>query len=458
MQPWTETIISVSEFEPATRLFRIAGDWQLRLSGPVESGEIGYWRLPPDASPRFELWCAPGAVTGCIRFVQFTGVEQEPIRVAARAWDTGGIYSLMVRSNDIPGLFQKAIELGWWAESRPIRFQFGTSDLRNVVLQGPHGINVAVYERISPAFTEFPVGRISQGFNSMRMVRKKPVARAFYEDVLGFGVLFDNGREPEKPARSNFGIPFNYTPAIERSATALQPSLPGETGRVEVMQIEGFEGDDLSGRALPPNLGILSVRYPVSDLASYRAVIEARGAEIVHEARGVAIAGIGNVDISAVRDPDGNLTEFFRRCGKAGTIAGGLRYPNLAKVSRARIRQGRCSPACRRPGCCLRRFACSLRHDRLTTHRGIRLDPLPDPVSDHHFRRYCQPARPFFGSLADRHGHRPLPGHEGHRFFLQSRFGHYNLVDSLLMAQHAEGQYFRRRAVIRKQRVTLHFV
>ncbi len=308
--PWTEAVVSVAEFEPATALFRHAGNWRLVRSGDVARSELAYWQLPAEAAATFERWCAPQADTGCIRFVRFTGVAQEPVRPAARAWDTGGIYSIMVRSDDVPALYEQALALGWWAESPPIRFRFGASDLRNVVLQGPHGINVAVYERVTPAFTAFPVGRISQGFNAMRMVRDRPVARDFYRDTLGFGVLFDSEREPPEPAFSNFGIPFNLTPQIARTAAALYP-VAGETGRIEVMQIAGFTGHDHSAKASPPNLGILSVRYPVHDLTTYRAHIATQGAPIAYDAQSVDIADLGTVDILAVRDPDGNLTEFY---------------------------------------------------------------------------------------------------------------------------------------------------
>lgn len=308
--PWTETVVSVADFEPATRLFRVAGNWQLKLSGEIARGELDYWQLPQEAGGRFELWCAPQAETGCIRFVQFSGVEQEPIRPAARPWDTGGIYSIMVRTDNMPALYEQALESGWWAESPPIRFQFGTSDLRNVVLTGPHGIHLAAYERITPEFTAFPVGRISQGFNSMRMVRDRPVARDFYRDMLGFGVLFDSTSEPNEPAYSNLSVPYNLTPRIKRAAAALYPE-PGETGRVEVMQIDGFTGHDHSAKASPPNLGIISVRYPVKNLASYRTDLEAKGVTIAYAATAVEIAGIGAVDLIAVRDPDGNITEFY---------------------------------------------------------------------------------------------------------------------------------------------------
>jgi len=309
--PWTETLVSVSEFEPATRLFRHSGGWSLVNSGEMDESELAYWQLADAASGTFELWCAPKADTGCIRFIRLLGVKQEPIRPAARAWDTGGIYSIMVRSDNVPALYDQALELGWWAESPPIRFQFGTSDLRNVVLTGPHGIHLAAYERITPDFTAFPVGRISQGFNSMRMVRDRPIARDFYRDVLGFDVLFDSDREPPDPAYSNFGIPHNLTPEIVRAAAALQPKLPSETGRVEVMQITGFTGHDHSSRASLPNLGIVSVRYPVRDFVAYRASLTAKGIAFAQEAQDVVIKGIGTVDLFAVRDPDGNLTEFY---------------------------------------------------------------------------------------------------------------------------------------------------
>ena len=310
--PWTEAVVSVAEFEPATRLFRHAGDWRLVLSGDLTRSELEYWRLSDDAAATFERWCAPLAETGCIRFVRFTGAEQQPIRPAARPWDTGGIFSIMVRSDDVPALYDQALELGWWAESPPIRFQFGVSDLRNVVLQGPHGINIAAYERLTPAFTAFPVGRISQGFNAMRMVRDRSQARDFYRDALGFGVLFDSDREPSEPAFSNLSIPYNLTPEIKRTAAALFP-VAGETGRVEVMQIEGFTGRDHSANASPPNLGILSVRYPVRNLKAYRQRLAERARDaIAYGSPNVAIGGIGTVDIIAVRDPDGNLTEFYQ--------------------------------------------------------------------------------------------------------------------------------------------------
>jgi hypothetical protein len=307
--PWTEAVVNVEDIGAATRLFRDAGGWTTRQRGAVSSAEVRYWRLPATARGTFERLCAPGVATGCIRFVRWTGVAQRPIRRAARAWDTGGIYSVMVRSDNVPALYERALKLGWWAESEPIRFTFGASDLRNVVLVGPHGINLAVYERISPAFTAFPVGRISQAFNSMRMVRSKSAARDFYGKTLDFWMAFDSQKAPEARARSNFGIPYNYTTTAWRNAAALAP-VEGETGRVEVMQIDGFEGSDLSEHARPENLGIVSVRFPVRGLAAYRAQLAAKEVAIAYAGR-VPVSGVGVVDVVAIREPDGAISEFY---------------------------------------------------------------------------------------------------------------------------------------------------
>lgn len=315
VMPWQESVVSVREFEPSTRLFAVAGKWRVVSKGKLERSELNYWKLPSEAKASYQLLCAPDVSTGCIRFVRVKGVAQRPIRRAVRPWDTGGIYSVMVRSNDVEELFQQALDMGWWAEAQPIRFTFGASDLRNVVLTGPDGINVAVYERISPPFNAFPVGKMSQAFNSMRMVRDKVAARAFYEKQLGFSALFDSGREAPDPTPSNLSIPLNFTPTVRRDAAALQP-VPGETGRVEVMQINGFTGLDMSEHAAMPNLGIISVRYPVTGLAAYRAMLERNGVGIAYSADNVKIGGLGIANLFAVRDPDGNITEFFEIRGR----------------------------------------------------------------------------------------------------------------------------------------------
>lgn len=312
VEPWTEAVVSVADLDASAAWLVEDGGWGEVARGTLSRDELTYWRLPASISGTFLKICAPGADTGCIRYVRFDGAEaQRPIRLAARPWDTGGIFSIMLRAESVQAMFDAAIARGWWAESPPYAFSFAGSDLVNVVVTGPHGVNYALYQRTAPPFDGFPVGRLSRAFNTMRMVRDQPAALAFFRDRLGFGVLFDAPFTDPQPRANNFSVPGNLATTLVRRAAVAQPALPGETGRIEVMQFEGFAGRDLAAHASPPNWGILSVRYPVRALADYRAVLAANGVAPAFDARGVAIGGLGTVDLIAVRDPDGSLTEFY---------------------------------------------------------------------------------------------------------------------------------------------------
>ncbi len=312
VEPWTEALVSVANLDESSRWLIKHGGWRIVSEDAVDRAELDYWKLPENVSARFRKVCAAEADTGCIRFIRFDGArDQRPIRLAARPWDTGGIFSIMLRSEDTQAAFEAAVDMGWWAESQPYRFSFGGSDLVNVVVRGPHGVNYALYEREAPPFEEFPVGPLSQAFNTMRMVKDQPASLAFYRDHLGFGVLFDAPFTDPEARSNNFSVPANLATSLVRRAAVAQPVLPAETGRVEVMQFEGFEGRDFSSFASPPNLGIISVRYPVSDFDAYKEALEARGLSIEYSANAVPIGALGTLDIFAVRDGDGNITEFY---------------------------------------------------------------------------------------------------------------------------------------------------
>jgi catechol 2,3-dioxygenase-like lactoylglutathione lyase family enzyme len=310
--PWSEVVVSVADLDASAAWLVKDGGWREIVRGALSREELAYWKLPQSVSGAYLRICAPKAETGCIRYVRFDGAQgQRPIRLAARPWDTGGIFSIMLRSENVPAMFDAAIARGWWAESPPYAFSFGGSDLVNVVIRGPHGVNYALYQRDAPPFAGFAVGRLSQAFNTMRMVRDQPAALAFYRDRLGFGVLFDAPFTDPEPRPNNFSVPANLATKLVRRAAVAQPVLPGEDGRVELMQFEGFTGRDLAAHASPPNWGIIAVRYPVARLGAYRAQIEANGVAPAHAASGVPVGGLGTLDLFAVRDPDGNLTEFY---------------------------------------------------------------------------------------------------------------------------------------------------
>jgi catechol 2,3-dioxygenase-like lactoylglutathione lyase family enzyme len=82
-------------------------------------------------------------------------------------------------------------------------------------------------------------------------------------------------------------------------------------GSVELLRFEGAEGRDVSSRAVPPNLGILMLRFPVGDIDAFAAHAASEGIEIVMPPLTVELAPYGVRKLLAVRGPGGAWIEFF---------------------------------------------------------------------------------------------------------------------------------------------------
>ena len=82
---------------------------------------------------------------------------------------------------------------------------------------------------------------------------------------------------------------------------------------MEFIEFMDLGGEDYSDRCLPPNLGILSVRYPVVDAEAARKTIAERGWPILYEPSATSIAPYGMVSVLAVQAPDGAIIELFSR-------------------------------------------------------------------------------------------------------------------------------------------------
>ena len=312
-KPWQEVMLSVRDLDQAARFFIEVGGFETLARGPMSESELAYWQLGSSASAEHLVLRAPGTDHGYLRFVRYQGVEQRAVRVGARAWDTGGYFSIMMRAKELDRVYSDALALGWHAESEPVRFDFPPSVLANVVLKGPDGINIALYERLAPPLDPFwEFKRISQPFNAMQMVADIAPADAFFTGLLGMSHFWaDDFLDPE-PGPNNFGLPQNLTTQIPRRTRILSPS-PGETGRLELMQFVGLDGRDLGDRAAPPNLGIMSVRYEVADADQAHARFAAAGGKAWRAPVSLELLPYGQLRMFAVRAPDGAIVEIYSR-------------------------------------------------------------------------------------------------------------------------------------------------
>ena len=212
----------------------------------------------------------------------------------------------MVRMKDMDAIYRDAIEMGWWTETPITDLEFGTSKLKVVIFQGPDGIQVQGYERLSPPLPDAipPFERMTRPFNIMQMVRNRDASYRLFTEVLGFATFY-NGKPyvADEPEYMPLGIPVNLTTSVRYRAGIVFP-VPGEFGRMEMIEIMDLEGRDYAARCNAPNLGILAVRYPVENVSKVREMIESRGGAIDRAAESVDLRPWGDSDLLTIKTPD----------------------------------------------------------------------------------------------------------------------------------------------------------
>ena len=286
---WAEAVLRVQD-PPAFAAFaeRVAG-WQV-------------YRASAD-----EWWIADAERgVGALRVLRaapqaFAALEHKP-------WDTGGLFSIMTRSNDAGKAYRAALELGWSALHAPVSLQFGDVTLANVVLRGPDAVHIAVYERLAPRLPDAPdLQKLRRPFNAMQVVDDLATARRFYVDVLGFEVIATGRFQRPAGAPSNFGIPPELSAKGELEYLIVGPSAKGPT------QLEVVSFPNLDGRVRPPpdaaSVGFIALRLPVSTLEPLRSRLAAAGYPF--ESGETSMPPFGIARTVVLRSPEGARLEFF---------------------------------------------------------------------------------------------------------------------------------------------------
>ncbi len=312
--PWQEVVVSVSDLDRTSQFFKQIGAYVEHGRGDLSASEVNSWGLGERASGRYLLLGPEAAEAGLIRLIDFDNAgEQKPMRPGARAWDTGCYFSIMVRVKGIESIYDEAIRMGWWTETPIAPLQFGESDLRIVIFKGPDGLQIQSYERLSPALPEAvgPFDRMTRPFNVMQMVQSQAEAYRFFTDVLGFATYYTGPPVTAPvPVISPIGIPWSLTTLAGYQAGIVY-SVPGEYGRMEMIQVHGMEGQDYRDRCEAPNLGILAVRFmteQVGDLADH---LQKNGvATMVYTS--VDLSDLGRARMLQTKSPDGAIIQFIQ--------------------------------------------------------------------------------------------------------------------------------------------------
>lgn len=315
IHPFREAVVSVRDGEDVAEMLTEGFGWLRRDGVDVGRPQMRVWRLPVSATARQWLLMAPGAENGYLRLVQFDGVKQQLIRPFDQAWDTGGLFDVNVRTEDIDTLYTLLANEGWHAVTEPVHIRLAGFEQKQWFARSPDGLRISPVERVAaqekPATPHArPSARVSKAFNATQIVADLEAAIAFYRDVLGFELMVESFDTALDPGPNVFGLPYNLLKEMKLPFAALSADGSRE-GTLELIGFERAEGRHFAERAVPPNLGMLALRFPVTGLEALHGHLQQHGAEIITEPTVVTMPPFGLVQVMAVRGPEGLWLEFF---------------------------------------------------------------------------------------------------------------------------------------------------
>ncbi len=311
-----EVVFSVHDLERSEKFYKEVAGWEVFHRGVANIGQAKFWSLKNN--PRIEevLLRNKGKNEGYLRLIKFHKVEQRQIRSSGRTWDTGGIFNVNTRVKDIKEKFRLMQNWGWNAYSDPIKFKFGRFEVSEVLVKGHDGVIVAMIQRFAPPLEGYPNLRDwSHFFNSTQIVKDIDKSHDFYVKKLGFQVYIYSDGSTKKDGANVLGMPHNLAGDINRKVYIVHPKK-NNFGSIELLQFEGATGEDFSEYAVPPNLGILMLRFPVKGLEKYAQQIQAKGVKLEVPIKEIKIEPYGKAKVFAVRSPDGAWIEFFEEVEK----------------------------------------------------------------------------------------------------------------------------------------------
>ncbi|MFK7955284.1 MAG: VOC family protein [Lysobacterales bacterium] len=308
---YQEVVFSVSSIADYQSFLTEVAGWEVLSDRPVTGAQLKLWQLPAHATARQLVMGNPGTERGFIRLVQFSGVEQEQIRSNAQSWDTGGWFDVNARVLDMDLKFDQFQSRGWQAGSDPVEFVFGPFTVQEWLARGPDGIVMALIERVQPPLEGWPkLKQISRVFNATQIVPDIDQARVFYQDKLGFQSYLEHNGASAKAGPNVLGMPYNLATEVTRIVSIVSPNGTNE-GSVELLQFDGLSGADWSARAVPPNLGILMLRFPVTSMDQFYAHAQAEQLDVISPPMRVDVPPYGLVSLMSVRGPGGVWLEFY---------------------------------------------------------------------------------------------------------------------------------------------------
>ena len=118
------------------------------------------------------------------------------------------------------------------------------------------------------------------------------------------------GLAGENRRRHVLGLPHNLADKISRHVDIVHPQ-GGNSGSIELIEVDGASGRSFSSEAHPPNLGITSLRFPVNGIEALARRLEGAGTHVIAAPAPRALNGTQSVQHMIVRGSGGEWLELL---------------------------------------------------------------------------------------------------------------------------------------------------
>jgi catechol 2,3-dioxygenase-like lactoylglutathione lyase family enzyme len=308
-----EVVFSVQNLDRAIDFYQKAVGWSIAYRGMGKKQQKKAWNLPPQCAIEECVLFNEGDAQGFLRLVCFKNVPQRQIRSSGRVWDIGGIFDVDMRVKDLAEQFKQFQAEGWNGFGNPVRYQFAQFDVSEILMQGHDGVVVALIQRHAPPLEGYPnLRQLSFIFNSTQVVKDLAKSYDFWVNQLGFKIVMHHVGVSSTKGTNVLGLPHNWNDKFDRELYIVHPEGKN-LGSVELLQFKNVVGEDFTEYAVPPNLGILLLRFPVSNAVLYADLLKKRGLSLEFEPVEVTVLPYGKVKIFGLRSPDGAWIEFLEK-------------------------------------------------------------------------------------------------------------------------------------------------
>ena len=303
ISPISVATVGVTDLEASVRFYRSLLGWEVVATATVGGPHLeSLWRMPAGLSGRTSVLGAPGLPLGRVRLVEWDR-PGEMVRDPSRNQDYGH-YAMNFRVADLGDVWDRLEEMGGSARSSPNTWVVAEGILAHDSLcYDPDGITCDVFQLPD----EGPLGplgdRTSSELQTMAIRPSDIAASTRFYTGLGYEIWYDQQTDgiegflhlPEGTTLHNINL---HMPSRCRN------------GRVELAAYLGFPGVPTSDRAIPPNIGVMSITFETDDFDGDTKLVEGLGGELVAISNMVEIPPYEATRVATYLGPDGEAIEM----------------------------------------------------------------------------------------------------------------------------------------------------